>query len=274
MSEDKLSVEKLSEEPAKKSILKRKIEVQDWIRIAAILAFIGLLVWAAVMYMRTFGQFTDIEAAERTGNWLQNWLDNMFASGVAFRDYISAQYPKGGLAVLFLLQILLVVIAAIPALIISMVCGMIYGMGWGMLVNIVGTAIGTAISFSLARLLGRRVLTLFVSEKNIAKIEKLLDGNTSFWVLMFLFVIPSPKDFFSYFFGLTNMKASKYFLISLIGRIPTMLATVYLGSNILDRNYIPLAVCLGLTILAAVMVFIFKDRIIARLNGKKTVEAA
>jgi len=250
------------------------MEAGDWIRIAAIAAFLGLLVWAAVTYLRTFGQFTGIEAAERTGNWLQRWLNNMFASGAAFRDYISVQYPRSGLAVMFFLQILLVVIAAIPALIVSFAAGMIYGMGWGMLINIAGTALGTVVSFYLARLLGRRVLTLFVSEKNITKIEKLLDGNTSLWVLLFLFVIPSPKDFFSYFIGLTNMKAPKYFLISLFGRLPTMLATAYLGAHILDRNYVPLIVCLGLCILAAVVFVIFKDKIIARLRPKKTEEAS
>jgi len=251
-----------------KSILKRKMEAGDWVRITAIVVFLGLLVWAAVMYLRTFGQIAAVETAEQTGNWLQNWLNNMFASAAAFRDYISLEYPGSGLVVLFFLQALLVVIAAIPALIISFAAGMIYGMGWGMLINIAGTALGTAISFSLARLLGRRVLTLFVSEKNIAKIEKLLEGNTSFWVLLFLFIIPSPKDFFSYFIGLTNMKASKYFLISVLGRLPTMFATVYLGAHILDRNYIPLAVCLGFTLLAGVFVVIFKDKIMARLKGK------
>ena len=256
----------------KTGILKRKMEAGDWVRIAAIAAFLGLLVWAAVVYLRTFGQFTDIEAAEQTGNWLQRLLNNMTASGAAFRDYISVEYPRSGLAVIFLLQILLVVIAAIPSWIIAFACSMIYGMGWGLLINIAGTAIGTAVSFYLARLLGRRVLTLFVSEKNIAKIEKLLDGNTSLWVLLFLFVIPSPKDVFSYFIGLTNMKAPKYFLISLFGRLPTMLAVVYLGAHILDRNYIPLAVCAVLFILATVVFIIFKDKIIALLKGKKAVE--
>jgi len=259
----------MSEEKIKKSILKRKIGVGDIVRIGMILAFIGLMIWAAVMYMRTFGQITTGGAMEQTGNWLQRWLDNMTASGIAFKDYISAQYPKTGLAVMFILQILLVVTAAIPSMLISFASGMIYGMGWGMLTSIVGAAIGTAISFYLARLLGRRVLTLFVSEKNIVKIEKILEGNTSFWVLLFLFAIPSPKDFFSYFIGLTNMKASKYFLISVVGRIPTMLAIVYLGAHILDRSFIPLAVCFAFLVLAAVLFMIFKDKVMAPLKGRK-----
>jgi uncharacterized membrane protein YdjX (TVP38/TMEM64 family) len=255
-----------------KRILKRKIEAGDWIRIAAIAVFLGLLAWAAAAYLRTFGQFTGLEAAEQAGNWLQRLLGNMNASGIAFRDYISAHYPKSGLAVMFLLQVLLVVIAAIPSWIVAFACSMIYGMGWGLLINIAGAALGTAISFYLARLLGRRVLTLFVSEKNISKIEKLLDGNTSLWVLLFLFIIPSPKDLFSYFIGLTNMKAPKYFLISLFGRLPTMLAVAYLGAHILDRNYVPLAVCFAAAVLATAFFVIFKDKIMAMLKSKKTVE--
>jgi len=148
---------------------------------------------------------------------------------------------------------------------------MIYGFWWGMLVNIVGTAIGTAISFYLTRLLGRRVLTLFVSEKNIAKMEKVIDGNTSMLVMLVLFIIPSPKDFFAYFLGLTNMKASKYFLISLIGRIPGMLISTYLGVHILDAkpDYWLLIGCTVFAVSASVLFVVFKDKIMALLKRKK-----
>jgi uncharacterized membrane protein YdjX (TVP38/TMEM64 family) len=255
---------------SKKNILKRKIEVSDVVRMAGIAVFIGLVAWAAVLYTRSFGEVT---AADGAGNFLQN----LQASGIKMKDYIAVQYPKTGLLIMLFLQILHVVVSAIPAAIISFASGMVYGMWGGMLISIVGTAMGTAVSFYLARLLGRRVLTLFVSEKNIAKMEKMIDGNTSTFVLLVLFIIPSPKDFFSYFIGLTNMKASKYFLISAAGRIPGMLITTYLGTVALnqDPNYALIIGCTVFAVVVSIFSFTFKNKIMALLNKiKKTPEEA
>ena len=247
-----------------KKVLKRKIEAGDIIRIAAIVAFIALLAWLVTVYTRTFGAVT---ASDKSGTF----LENLRQSGLGMKAYIVETYPGLGLVIMMFLQILHVVVSVIPAALISFASGMIYGFWGGMLISIVGTAMGTAISFYLARLLGRRVLTLFVSDKNIAKIEKMLEGNTSFLVMLFLFIIPSPKDFFSYFIGLTNMKASKYFLISAVGRIPGMLITTYLGTLALDQNpnYWLIAGCTVFAVTLSVLVVIFNDRIMSVLKRKK-----
>ena len=197
-----------------KNILKRKIEAPDIIRMAGIAILLAVLIWGGIFYTRTF---------LGTGDSSGNFIDNMLASAEILRTFITTDRPALGFVIMLLLETMPVIIAAVPSSVTSFVGGMVYGVWGGMLVSAIGAALGTAISFFLSRLLGRRVLTLFVSEKNIARMEALMDGNTSALVLLALYVIPTPKDFFAYFIGLTNMKASKFFLISAVGRIPGML---------------------------------------------------
>jgi len=229
---------------------------------AGIAVLLGLLIWGGVFYTRTI-----VNAGDQTGNF----LENMQSSGLALRGFIVDERPAVGMAVMLALQIMPVIISAVPSVLTSFVGGMIYGFWGGMLIAAIGAAIGTAISFYLSRLLGRRVLTLFVSKKNIDKIEKLLEGGATTVVLLFMFVAPLPKDFFAYFIGLTNMKARKFFLISAVGRIPGMLGAVYLGTLALGENpnywLIGGVGVLGFTVSA--LLIAFSKKIIAYLNRRK-----
>jgi len=248
----------------KKKILKRKMDAQDWLRIAGIFVFLGVVVLVTIVYARTFGEVT-------AGSHSGNLLENLLASGLNLKEYIIANHPTTGFFVLLLLQFLQVIITAVPAVITSFAGGMIYGVWGGMAISILGSFAGTVLTFYLTRLLGRRMLTLFVSEKNIAKIEKLIDADTGVLVLFVLFVIPSPKDFYAFFVGLTNMKAWKFFLISTIGRLPGMFAAVFMGAMLENENW-PLLI--GITVFGAivcVLFVVFNKRILAILKKEKNI---
>jgi len=156
-------------------------------------------------------------------------------------------------------------------------CGMIYGPVACVITGTIGTAIGTAVSFYLARLLGRRVITLFLSEKAIAKAEGMLAGTTSTLVLLVLYFLPSPKDFFTYFIGLTNMKAPRYFLISAVGRIPAMLSIALMSYNLLDKpNYLLIGAVAVFSVVVFSLLVVFKDRLLrlaARREEKKAARS-
>jgi len=146
---------------------------------------------------------------------------------------------------------------------------MILGLPMGLFISSLGSLLGTIVTFYLTRLLGRKVLTLFISKKNIEQAEAMLDGNTSTLVLFILFILPTPKDLFAFFYGLTNMKASKFFLIATIGRIPGMFVTSYLGAHIEDRNW-PVLIFFTVFGVAVTLAFaIFTPQIMALLKKKK-----
>ena len=249
----------------RKFTLKRKIETPDIIRLVGIAILIGLLIWGGIFYTRTF-----LNAGDQSGNF----LENMQSSGLELQDFIVEQQPIWGFMIMMFLQIMPVIVSAVPSSLTSFVGGMIYGFWGGMFITVVGAMVGSSISFFLARLLGRRVLTLFVSRKNIEKIEKMLGGSTSTFVLLFLYVIPSPKDFFSYFLGLTNMKFWKFFTISAVGRIPGMLVTVYFGTLALNDNpnWTLIGVVTGAAAIVSVLSVVFSRRIVEALKGRQKKE--
>jgi len=227
--------------------LKRKISARDWISIVSILALLALFWWIGRSYIHTFGQVNTGDLASSAGN---------------LREFILG-YGSAGIAVLTCLHIIQVIISVIPSVIVQFVGGMIYGMPIGMVTSIVGISIGTAISFGLSRLLGRRIVTLFVSEKSLEKIEKLMSSNTSTFTLLMLFVLPTPKDFIAYIVGLTDMKASKLLIISAVGRLPGQIIATYLGEHILERDYVLLGIVIGVCVVFTVLFFVFRVRILA-----------
>jgi len=250
----------------KRPILKRKIEAGDIVRMAGILIFVGFVVWMTILFSQKFEVIT---ASGGLGSRVGSFLDNMLTSAQSLTEYISVNFGAYAALILTFLQFLQVIITAIPAAITSFASGMIYGVWGGTLISAVGTALGTVVTFYLTRLLGRRVLTLFVSQKNIDKMENFMDADTSTLVMFILFIIPSPKDFFPFFVGLTNMKAWKFFLISFLGRIPGMFLTSYLGATVAERNW---GLLIGATIFAIVIsatFVIFNSKIMAFLNRKK-----
>jgi len=236
-------------------LIKRKPGKRDWINIAVILVLAGLFVWFGVAYTKTFGQVQ--------GEDLLSTAENL-------RAFILS-YGGAGILVMILMHAVQVIISFIPSVGVQFVGGMIYGMPLGMLTSLIGIPLGTAVSFYLSRLFGRRLVTLFVSEKNLQRLEGMLASDTSSLILLALFILPTPKDFFAYFVGLTDMKASKFFLISTAGRIPGMLIATYLGAHIFDRNYVMIAGVAVASSLLLLAMYIFKDRLLAMLARRPKV---
>lgn len=198
--------------------LKRKPDARDWINITVIIMLLCLFVWVSLNYSKWFGTFD---------------VNDLTGSTEKMQQFILS-FGQVGLLLLVLMHLVQVVISIIPSVLVQFVGALIFGTFAGMVTGIVGIALGTAISFYLSRFLGRRILTLFVSDKNIERLEGMVSGNMSTLALLVLFMLPTPKDFFAYFVGLTNMKASRFFIISAVGRLPGMLIASYIGAHVFE----------------------------------------
>lgn len=232
--------------------LTRKPEAKDLISIVLLLLLLCLFVWIGVSYTRIYGEIKG---------------GDMISSAENLKELVLS-YGGAGVLIIILLHILQVVISVIPAAIVQFAGGMIYGMPVGMITGIVGVAVGTAISFSLARFLGRRVVTLFVSEKSLNKLEGVLSKDASVVVLFVLYIIPFPKDMIAYVVGLTKMKASKLFVISAVGRLPGMFTASYLGTHLFERNY-PLLISVTVACcVISLLAYIFRDKIFKLIPKK------
>jgi len=235
------------------------MEPRDWVHIALILLVLALFAWVFRLYQSIL--------AEIPGG-------NLLETAIAMKEAIVERYGGAGMAVVTGLLALQLVITVIPSTSMQFVAGMIYGIPLGLLICVAGTAAGTAVAVFLSRLLGRRVITLFFSEKTLAKAEGFLEGSRSTLALTVLFLLPSPKDVFTYIIGLSNMKWWKYFLISVLGRIPGMIMVLVVGNMVLEPgDFVKVGIISAVVFAAAVSVVLFKNKLLG-LVRKKDEEGA
>ncbi len=162
------------------------------------------------------------------------------------------------LCALQLLQILLVIIPGEP---LEIMAGMCYG-SIGGTVFVLGTVfVSTTIIFLLVRKFGKSYVEHFFKKEKLEKIENSKFFNESKnieLVMTILFLIPgTPKDLLVYLGGLLPIKARRFILISTFARIPSVISSTMVGSNILKGNFIfSLLVYVVTFIIAAGIIFI------------------
>lgn len=188
-----------------------------FVALGAIVLVIGFMVLLTLRYGREIAAIvTDREA-------LRAWLDSF---GVwSFVVYIG-------------LQILQVVIFVIPGEVIQLAGGYCFGLGPGLLLAVTGAVAGTIICFGLARLLGRTVITGFIPESNLAKFDSIIASPRAQIIFFLLFLIPGlPKDVLCYVGGLSPLGLWRFVLISTLGRLPALTASIFFGSAVAEANW-------------------------------------
>ncbi|MCL1816588.1 MAG: VTT domain-containing protein [Clostridiales bacterium] len=225
--------------------VKRKPAPKDWFNIIVIILLIGLFMWLFQKYVQTVGYFDSKDPLSAANN---------------LRLFILT-FGHVGFAVMIGLHALHVIVSVIPSVVVQFTGGLVYGMGLGMLSGLIGIIIGTFVSFYLSRLLGRRVVALFVSKEKLQKIDTLANSAKVSLVLLLLFILPVPKDFLAYLAGLTKIKASLFFLISTIGRLPGMLIATYLGSHLLQRHFPLLGLIVAACAITALFSLIYREKL-------------
>lgn len=133
----------------------------------------------------------------------------------------------------------------IPASLIYLSVGMSFSTPVAVTLNCIGIAIEVTISYLLGRFLGgEKVDKMLRGKKGYALFEKL--RNRGRYAFVFLLRFSSfPIDFGSLFFGASDFAFPSYFLMSLCGVLPRVIALTILGDEIYRLNlmqYIPIAI--------------------------------
>lgn len=178
-----------------------------------------------------------------------------------------SSYGPAGILIFIGIQALQVIIAAIPGEVTQIAGGYIYGTLMGTLYSITGIFIGSVVVFTLSRLLGFSLVNLFMSKTQLGKFSFLFNNPKYELVLFLLFLLPGmPKDFLSYFAGLTPIKPLNFFVISSTARIPALLASTYIGANLQTGNLTAVILISVIAVLLFLAGLLMKDRIIAFLH--------
>lgn len=189
-----------------------------------------------------------------------------------FREYILSHGHIG--AIVFLaFQFIQIVIPFIPGEIVQIAGGYIYGIVLGCTLLLIGGVLGTIISFYLARIVGYPVVKFFVSKEILDKFEFLLNSPKIEAVMFLLFLIPAmPKDALVYIAGLTPIKPIRFFIISMVARIPGLIISVFIGSNLLTKDYTSIIVITVVVSIIFSLGVVFRKKIINKLTFAPTAD--
>lgn len=181
--------------------------------------------------------------------WLPlNPLDAMFAFGEQFR----AELPKyGALAplVYIALYALQIVIAPLPGAALAYTAGYLFGPVPAALYSITGILIGSALGFLLARRFGMPIIEKMAPQSWIERWRSLTAVNSSFtW---FLLMLAPTADVFYFIAGLTTLSFRRFMVIVLLGRLPGIILSSYLGANIESFGVQWIFVLIGAMLLVA-----------------------
>lgn len=154
-----------------------------------------------------------------------------------FRVWVDSHGIWGRLAFLGM-TMLQVIVAVIPGEPMELVAGYAFGSVEGTILCILGATLGGIPVFLLVRRFGMKAAEVFFSREKIDSLKFLKSSHKrDLWIFV-LFLIPgTPKDLLNYFVGLTDMKISKWLVISLVARIPSIVTSTIGGDALGMKNY-------------------------------------
>lgn len=165
-----------------------------------------------------------------------------------------------GIVVVFLLQILQVIVAIIPSEPVEIIAGAMLGPVYGPILCFVGLFVANAIVFLVVRHFGREWLR---KQKIYEKLEKMPYFSNSYKLkrtIFVLYLIPAtPKDIFVYACALTNIGTLDFLLLSTLPRIPSIVSSTLMGSNLLGGNFLLTAIIFAITLVFGLFGIAYHD---------------
>ncbi len=158
-------------------------------------------------------------------------LLTIFTDQPKIRDFIS-QFGIKAPFILIGLQVLQIIFAPIPGHLIGFIAGYLFGVLKGTTYCLIGIFIGASITFGIARILGRRLLKIFISKENMEKFDSYVVRKGPFVIFTLLLIPFSPLgDIVYYLSGLTAIPYFVYVLLVLIARLPNNLINNLIGAK-------------------------------------------
>ncbi len=158
--------------------------------------------------------------------------------------------------------LLQVIIAVIPGEPLEIAAGYAFGMVEGTLLYLGGAVLGSVIVFLLVRRCGIRLLEIFFPAEKLQSLQFLKNNRRRSVLLFLIFLIPgTPKDLLCYYAGLTDMKFSTFFIINMVGRLPSLLSSTIGGDALGMQSYTAAIVVFVVTTLISAAGYLIYQRI-------------
>ncbi len=184
----------------------------------------------------------------------------LFYEIVTDRNFMKCYIERFGhwaALIFFIFQILQVVIFFIPGEIIQAVGGYVFGTFWGAVLSFGGIAVGSSILFYICKKFGKKLVEKLVPKDIFDNLEKLLNSSKIKLILVILFFIPgAPKDSLIMVCALSNITLEHFIIFSMIGRIPALIVSSFMGAN-LAQGKIAMVIVTGIIALIACGIGLF-----------------
>lgn len=196
--------------------------------------------------------------------FIWKWLSSFSQDG--FRAYIQSFGPWGWI-VLLGLQIMQVFVALIPGELLESAAGYAFGPFVGTIICYAGVVIGTAFIFFLTRKFGVKLVEIFISTEKINELRFINTESKRNGLVFLLFFIPgTPKDLFTYFIGLTDIKFTVFLIISLAARFPSVISSTFGGYLLGEERYIGAILLYSITGAVSLCGLLIYNRMLKRRN--------
>lgn len=166
------------------------------------------------------------------------WL----ADARAVRAFVSDHAFVSRLAMLGI-NIVQVLLAFLPGEPVELASGYAFGFWEGTALCLVASGLATSAIYWATRRWGWKLVGLFSDRSLFDRFSWLKSAKRLELIMLIVFLIPgTPKDFLTYFAGLTNMRFLPVVLIATFGRIPSIVTSTIAASAVGSGNW-PLVAC-------------------------------
>lgn len=166
------------------------------------------------------------------------WL----ADARAVRAFVSDHAFVSRLAMLGI-NIVQVLLAFLPGEPVELASGYAFGFWEGTALCLVASGLATSMIYWATRRWGWKLVGLFFDRSLFDRFSWLKSAKRLELIMLIVFLIPgTPKDFLTYFAGLTNMRFLPVVLIATFGRIPSIVTSTIAASAVGSGNW-PLVAC-------------------------------
>jgi uncharacterized membrane protein YdjX (TVP38/TMEM64 family) len=181
--------------------------------------------WGTVLFASIYGYFstglTIDEILEITENIVQRsgiWAPLVYISIYSFRSLVF-----------------------FPASLLTIIAGMLFGPLFGLVYTLIGENISANVSFVIGKYL-LSDLEGYIHKKNqlFSRIITHIQGN-GFLAVLIMRLAYLPFDFVGYSSGIFKLNQKEFALGTLLGTIPGLMAYTFLGSSLINVNFLLLS---------------------------------
>lgn len=141
------------------------------------------------------------------------------------------------------INIVQVLLAFLPGEPVELASGYAFGFWEGTALCLVASGLATSAIYWATRRWGWKLVGLFFDRSLFERFSWLKSARRLELIMLIVFLIPgTPKDFLTYFAGLTNMRFLPVVLIATFGRIPSIVTSTITASAVGSGNW-PLVAC-------------------------------